>query len=159
MPLVSISIITKGFITKPIPVQRGVLQGDCLSPLLFNLCVNSLIHTINDAKLKCLGYVNNATMYPRHWFQFADDTAILSAHEEDNQLLCNVFNKWSTWADLHIRVEKCHTFGIKKQSSKAIQYQPVIIISGKRVPPIECEQGFNYLGKQFNFNMECDQIK
>ncbi|CAB4043819.1 Hypothetical predicted protein, partial [Paramuricea clavata] len=98
-------------------------------------------------------------MYPRHWFQFADDTAILSAHEEDNQLLCNVFNKWSTWADLHIRVEKCHTFGIKKQSSKAIQYQPVIIISGKRVPPIECEQGFNYLGKQFNFNMECDQIK
>jgi hypothetical protein len=81
----SISIITKGFITKPIPVQRGVLQGDCLSPLLFNLCVNSLIHTIDDAKLKCLGYVNNATMYPRHGFQFADDTGILSAYEEDRQ--------------------------------------------------------------------------
>ena len=98
-------------------------------------------------------------MYPRHWFQFADDTAILSAHEGDNQLLCSVFNKWSTWADLNIRVEKCHTFGIKKQASKAIQYLPVIIILGKRVLPIEGKQGLNYLGKQFNFNMECEQIK
>ena len=86
-------------------------------------------------------------MNPRHWFQFADDTAIISAHKQDNQLLCNVFNKWCTWADLHIRVEKCHTFGIKKQASKAIQHQPVIIISGKRVPPIEDDHSFNYLGK------------
>ena len=44
----SISIVTKECTTKPIPVERGVLQGDCLSPLLFNLCVNSLIQSIND---------------------------------------------------------------------------------------------------------------
>ena len=98
----SVSIITKGFITKPISVERGVLQGDCLSPLLFNLCVNSLIRTTNDEKLKCLGYVNNATMNPRHWFQFADDTAIISAHEQDNQLLCNVFNKWCIHGQIYI---------------------------------------------------------
>lgn len=50
----SISVLTKEFITKPIPVERGVLQEDCLSPLLFNLCVNSLIHMIDNAKIKCL---------------------------------------------------------------------------------------------------------
>ena len=46
-----------------------------------------------------------------------------------------------------------------KQASKEIQYQPVIIISGKRVPPIENEQRFNYLEKQFNFGMVRESIK
>ena len=45
-----ISILTKDFITAPIPAERDVLQGDCLSPLLFNLCVNSLINTIKDER-------------------------------------------------------------------------------------------------------------
>ena len=66
-----ISILTKNFITAPIPVERGVLQGDRFSPLLFNLCVNSLINTIKDDKIHCLGYVNDIslTLRLRHWFQ------------------------------------------------------------------------------------------
>ena len=36
-----ISIATKTFVTKPVIVQKGVLQGDILSPLLFNMRVNN----------------------------------------------------------------------------------------------------------------------
>ena len=85
------SIATKRYLTEPVPVERGVLQGDCLSPLLFNLCVNMLINMIKDEKISCLGYVS---LNPCHWFQFADDTALISAHEEDKQLLTNVVSKW-----------------------------------------------------------------
>ena len=42
-----ISIITKDFITNPIKVSRGVLQGECFSPLIFNLCVNEYSYKIN----------------------------------------------------------------------------------------------------------------
>ena len=35
-----ISIVTSEFQTCFISVCRGVLQGDCLSPLLFNMCFN-----------------------------------------------------------------------------------------------------------------------
>ena len=154
-----ISILTKNFITAPIPVERGILQGDCLSPLLFNLCVNSLINTIKDERIHCLGYVNDVSLRPRHWFQFADDAAIISAHNEDNQLLCNAFSKWSSWADLYIRVNKCHTFGMKKFASRVVQYPPIIKISGQLVPPIEDGESFIYLGKQFNFKMDCSNIK
>ena len=37
------SILTKEFRTPFISVGRGVLQGDCLSPLLFNLCFNTFL--------------------------------------------------------------------------------------------------------------------
>ena len=107
-----VSILTKNYLTSPIKVERGVLQGDSLSPLLFNLCVNMLIECIKSEKIKCLGYVYDVSLSPRHWFQFADDTAIVTALQEDNQLLCNVFTKWTSWADLLIRIDKCHAFGI-----------------------------------------------
>ena len=38
-----ISILTDNFMTSPIKVQRGVLQGDSLSPLLFNLHYSSVL--------------------------------------------------------------------------------------------------------------------
>ena len=44
-------IACKDYITDPILVERGVLQGDCLSPLLFNLVFNSFIQTINLTNL------------------------------------------------------------------------------------------------------------
>ena len=48
-------IITDKFQTPAIPVRRGVLQGDCLSPLLFNLCFNTFIQYIKSDKYKQLG--------------------------------------------------------------------------------------------------------
>ena len=77
----TISIITDTFMTSPIKVQRGVLQGDSLSPLLFNLIVNTLTNTIKSEKVACMGYVYNCALSPKHCFQFADDTATVAALE------------------------------------------------------------------------------
>ena len=154
-----ISVAGDGYVTNPIRVDREVLQGDSLSPLLFNMCVNTLIKTIEDKRIKCMGYVAEKTLSQRHWFQFAEDTAIVTALEEDNQCLLNLFTKWSSWTDLEIRVDKCHSFGVKKYMSSAIQYQLNLTINGEKVPPIENGESFEYLGKQFSFSMATDVIK
>ena len=154
-----VSVLTKEYFTHPIKVSRGVLQGDSLSPLIFNLCINTLVECIKLEKVKCLGYVSSEGTRPRHWFQFADDTAIVSALEEDNQYLCNAFSKWTTWADLTIRVDKCHTFGLKKSKTSSVQYYPMILVNRERIPPIETNKSFIYLGKQFNNGMVIDNIK
>ena len=44
------SIIASQFRTPFTNVGRGVLQGDCLSPLLFNLCFNTFIQHIKADK-------------------------------------------------------------------------------------------------------------
>ena len=61
-----ISVAANGVLMDPIPVQRRVLQGDCLSPLIFNMCVNTLITMIDQEKVKCLGYVYENTLSPKH---------------------------------------------------------------------------------------------
>ena len=154
-----ISVAGDGYVTNPIQVDRGVLQGDSLSPLLFNMCVNTLIKTIEDKSIKCMGYVVEKTLSWCHWFQLADDTAIVTALEEDNQRQLNLFTKWSSWADLEIRVDKCHSFGVKKYMSSAIQYQPNLTINGEKIPSIENRESFEYLEKQFSFSMATDVIK
>ena len=48
------SVITSEFRTHFIPVGRGVLQGDCLSPLLFNMCFNTYIQHIKVPSVRFL---------------------------------------------------------------------------------------------------------
>ena len=51
------AIITSDFSTPFIQVGRGVLQGDCLSPLLFNMCFNTSIQHIKTDKYRQFGFM------------------------------------------------------------------------------------------------------
>ena len=65
--------------TSPIKVQNRVSQEDSLSPFLFNLIANTMINTIKSKKVDGMSYVYNGAFSPNHWFQFADDTAIVNS--------------------------------------------------------------------------------
>ena len=146
------SIITSSFQTPYIVVARGVLQGDCLSPITFNLCFNIFIRYISDNKFKQFGFATSA-IHPVHWFQFADDAAVITSLEQENQVLLNHFTRWCTWASMVIRVDKCSTFGIKKSRTSSTQYLPKLLINQTKVPTVENGKSFKYLGRIFNFSM------
>jgi hypothetical protein len=74
------TIITAELSTPFITVGRGVLQGDCLSPLLFNMCFNTFIQHIKVDKYRQFGFMTKF-LNPIHWFQFADDAAVISGQE------------------------------------------------------------------------------
>ena len=61
------SILTNEFRTPFISVGRGVLQGDCLSPLLFNLCFNTFLQHIKSEKYRQFGF-SLKFLNPIHWF-------------------------------------------------------------------------------------------
>ena len=117
------SIITDAFTSDFIKVPKGVLQGNGLSPLLFNLVINAFIQHIQQNHYTQLGYKLFAELIPRHWFQFADDAAAMNCVESENQILLNAFSHWCNWANMVIRVDKCHSFGVKKVNSIAKQIQ------------------------------------
>ena len=105
-----ISVLTDSFMTFCTPWRTSRY----LSPLLFNLLINTLINNIKDKKINCLGQVYNGCIIPKHWFQFVDDTALVTALDSDDQLPQNEFLTWSSWDYLIIKIGTCEIFGIKK---------------------------------------------
>ena len=152
------SIITSDFSTPFISVGRGVLQGDCLSPLLFNMCFNTFIQHIKAEKYRQFGF-SFKLLNPIHWFQFADDAAVITSEESENQHLLNRFSIWCQWSDMIIRVDKCSTFGIKKAITKSVQYLPKLLINNQLIPKVNIGESFKYLGRYFDFNMFDDNHK
>ena len=85
------SVVTKSFATPFILVGWGVLQGDPLSPLTFNFVFNTFIRCIKSEHFEQFGYRYNNILTPKHWFQFADDAAVLTRPKSENQVLLNAF--------------------------------------------------------------------
>ena len=135
-----------------------MLQGDCFTPLIFNVCFNTFIQFIKQEKYKQFGFSphdeNDHLFHPIHWFQFADDAAVVTTNERENQLLLNCFSRCCQWANMVIRVDKCTTFVIKKFSSRSLQFQPKLLINSEVVPPVNNGESFKYLGRFFNFDMD-----
>ena len=144
--------------TCPIKLERGVLQGDCLSTPLFNLCFNTLIRSVKQRKVNCLGCVLDYTLQPRHWFQFADDSAAATSSIQDNQYLLNLFTKWSVWANFVVRVDKCKSFGITKNVSQSFRFEPNLVICREKIPAVGSNMPFEYLEKKFNFEMKINEV-
>ena len=116
------------------------------------MCFNTFIQHIKTDKYRqfvfSLQFLN-----PIRWFQFADDAAVISSQESENQHLLNRFSIWCQRSNMIIRVDKCSTFGIKKTLTKSIQYLPKLLINKQLIPKINIGEAFQYLGRYFSVNM------
>ena len=90
---------------------------------------------------------------PVHWFQFADDAAVINRGEKENHTLLNCFTRWCQWADFVMRVDKCIPFGVRKYSTRSIQFQRKLLIDNQIAPPVKNGESFKYLGRFFDFDM------
>ena len=149
-----ISILTEDFVTDFVHMeQKGVLQGDCFSPLMFNLIINTFIRYFKHEQYEQFGYKFMRYLTSRHWYQFTDNTNVISGLESENQILLNLFSRWCSWADMIIRVDKCHSFGIKKSGTSSKQLQPKLFVNNELIPPVKQNEYFMYLGRHLDYKM------
>ena len=99
------------------------------------MCFNTFIKYNRHEIYKQFGFSpcdeNDRFYNPIHWFQFADDAAVVTMDERENQLLLNCYTKWCQWSMVQIRVDKCVAFGLKKFSTRSMQFQPNLLIIRK----------------------------
>src|SRR6267154_5184209 len=134
-------------------VRRGVLQGDPCSPLLFNICFNSLMRLLETPEYKQMGYFWGMRQYNQcSWLQYADDALIVANSLQHAQCLARLFESWCVWAKMDIRLGKCLSFGAVMLNGKFQQILLKINLRDKgMIPAVPMGGHFKYLGKIFDF--------
>ena len=83
-----------GYISPSFQSNSGVKQGDSLSPTLFNLYINDLIHELNGQHSGVS--IDEQTQVSA--LMYADDLAIISDNEQNMQVLIDTLENWcSKW--------------------------------------------------------------
>ena len=127
--------------TCEIPITRGTLQGDTLSPTLFalfiNVCLRGLARTGVGFTHAC-GLRGNAEA-------FADDIALMTNSVQDMNTLLEQLQKFSDWSGMSMNLKKCEVTGFcysknRECATDAIQF------NGKRLAPLDRAKAFKYLG-------------
>ena len=90
--------------TSRVGIHRGILQGDPLSPLLFDLMVESLIRWLT-ASGKGYDIASCDLRLAIKWY--ADDGTLITNSVEDVISLLNIIQQFSTWSGIHLNAAKC----------------------------------------------------
>src|SRR6267154_3954259 len=131
-----VNVSSRGQLTDMILVRRRVLQGDPCSPLLFNICFNSLMRLLKSPGYKQIGYFWGMRQHNQcSWLQYADDALIVANSLQHAQCLVRLFESWCDWAKMDIRLDKCLSFGAVMLNRKFQQMLPTITLQGKGTIP------------------------
>jgi hypothetical protein len=102
--------------TAPIPIERGTVQGDTLSPALFIIFLEPLLRWLHAGGRGyhyggCLtGNLNDR--YHLSSAAYADDLGVLTNSALDLQVQCDKISQYSAWAGLQVNHSKCAVTGI-----------------------------------------------
>ena len=131
--------------TSSIPILSGVKQGCPLSPILFNLCIELILRSVN-AKAHSIGPA-------KHFgsdisvLAYADDLVIISRNSDKLQKLLDSASEAASIMGLEFRPDKCAslslTYGRKfKDNIQLSDY----IVQGKAIPPLKAHEHYRYVG-------------
>lgn len=129
--------------TSDIPLDRGVLQGDALSPLLFAIYLHDLEKSLLEAGFEGVSVNERCQIIS---LSYADDIAILSGNVPDLQRKLNFVNRYFLKLGLEININKTKIIEMRKRHT---QGEKVIKINDQQ---IEFVQSHVYLGVIFNRN-------
>ena len=100
--------------TKPIPVQRGTIQGDTLSPYLFLIFLEPSLRWLqrgkNEYTLSTSKLTISSTVY-------ADGLTTISNNLQSIQTQLNKLDKYCEWVGMDLGVNKCAITGCPNRSN------------------------------------------
>lgn len=90
-------------LTKPIKVKKGVLQGESLSPYLFNLYINDIEKVFDNMESTGIRVNNTRTV---HILMYADDMAVVTSDPISLQRKINKLGSYFDSNELSVNLNK-----------------------------------------------------
>ena len=99
--------------TLPIPIQRGTIQGDTLSPYFFIIFLEPLLRWLQQGNN---GYTFGTSKVKISSAAYADDLATIASKIETLQTQLNKIDKYCAWAGMDLGISKCAVTGCPNKS-------------------------------------------
>ena len=119
------TLIVNGLPSARLERNQGLPQGSPLSPILFNLFIDSLVRRLNT----------KSTSIPSCLF-YADDGVLFAKEEREMRRLLNIAEDWSIAEKMTYNVSKC---GVLQQPATVAEYT----LCGSNIPIVPT---YKYLG-------------
>ena len=124
------NVLVDGFLSPDFSINRGVLQGSKLGPILFNLFINDLLDELNRSD-------HGATIGPVHIaaLGFADDIVLVSENPLKLQNLLNICHSWAQKNRMTFNTSKCKVLilnGSPKNIKLTLDNEVLEIVSNYR---------------------------
>ena len=137
----SATISTDEWSTDPVPLRKGVYQGDPLSVVIFLTVFNTLSDTLCTRKE--LGFSLPQSPVSISHLLYADDACVISSTLAGCQHLLNMVQRWLEWAQMKAKVPKCHSMILQASTGKRLHQ--TLTINGDIIPSAETIS-FKFLG-------------
>lgn len=144
----STTVNTSKGITAEIPIKAGVKQGDPISPILFNICMEPVLRKFKER------FPDALTVHglPISILAFADDLVIVAKNKEEMQRMLNAMVELMSDAGLAFNPSKCATLHVNKGKV----YETKFLIQGRGVRNLDEDGTYEYLGVQLGKNKRSD---
>ena len=135
--------------SQPIPIRRGIFQGDSLSPLLF---CNALIPLTNELNRADCGYQVHGTERKMSHLLYMDDFKLLGRNENDLGNEMKIVQTVSKDINMNFGSEKCARICLKRGSVQSKMH--IGSTFENDIKELDPRKAYKYLGIEESFDIQ-----